>query len=66
MTAGMMALVAVLDPRPGNETHVASWIYAAAGGATAATIVALVLASFRGGSMWRRPAWARRPARASA
>lgn len=53
MTAGMMALVALLDPRPGNETHVPSWIYAAAGGATAATIVALVLVSFRGGAMWK-------------
>lgn len=53
MTAGMIVLVAVLDPRPGNETNVSDLTYAAAGGGTAATILALVLAGQRGRAMWR-------------
>ena len=36
----MMALVALLDPRPATRPTSPTWIYAAAGGATAATIVA--------------------------
>ncbi|MEO6886792.1 MAG: DMT family transporter [Jatrophihabitantaceae bacterium] len=53
MTAGMIALVAVLNPQPGNETHVTHLVYIMAGGATAATIAALVAISLRGGRMWR-------------
>jgi drug/metabolite transporter (DMT)-like permease len=53
MTAGMIALVAVLDPHPGNETDVSHFLYLAAGGGTAATIAALVIAAQRGNSIWR-------------
>lgn len=53
MTLGMIALVAALDPRPGDESNVSHVTYAAAGGGTAATIVALVIASRRGGAVWR-------------
>lgn len=53
MTFGMIALVALLGPQPGNETDVGSSVYAAAGGATAATIVALVVVSLRGSIVWR-------------
>lgn len=53
MTAGMIALVAFLAPRPGHETNVADTTYAAAGGATAATIAALILISRRGGFLWQ-------------
>lgn len=53
MTAGMIALVAILSPQPGNELDVAHTTYAAAGGGTAATILALVVASRRGGAVWR-------------
>jgi drug/metabolite transporter (DMT)-like permease len=53
MTAGMIALVAILNPQPGDETNVTHLIYIIAGGATAATIVALVFASARGGVIWR-------------
>ena len=53
MTAGMILLVSMLAPKPGNETNVANVDYAAAGSATAATIVALVLISRRGGALWQ-------------
>lgn len=53
MTFGMIALVALLGPQPGDETDVGSAIYIAAGGATAATIVALIVMSLRGGAVWR-------------
>jgi drug/metabolite transporter (DMT)-like permease len=53
MTAGSFALVAILSPQPGNETDVSHFIYIVAGGSTVATIVALVMASRRGGAMWR-------------
>ena len=53
MTFGMIALVAMLGPQPGNETDVASTTYAAAGGATAFTILVLVLVSLRGRTVWR-------------
>ena len=53
MTAGMIALVAFLSPQPGTETDVAPLVYAAAGGATAATIVVLIAMSRRGGPIWR-------------
>ena len=53
MTAGMILLVAMLNPRPGDETNVAHLTYIAAGGATAATVAALVVASSRGSRLWR-------------
>ncbi len=53
MTFGMIVLVAFLAPRSGDETDVASVTYAAAGGATAATIVILIGLSRRGGPIWR-------------
>jgi drug/metabolite transporter (DMT)-like permease len=53
MTAGMIALVTTLNPRPGDETDVSPVTYVMAGGGTAATIIALVIASGRGGAVWR-------------
>ncbi|MBV9595162.1 MAG: DMT family transporter [Actinobacteria bacterium] len=53
MTGGMIALVAALDPMPGNEGNVDDLTYAAAGGATAATIAALVIASRRQSAVWK-------------
>lgn len=53
MTAGMIALVAVLNPRPGHETDVSHLTYAIAGGGTVASIVALVIASSHGPRLWR-------------
>ncbi|MDT4963789.1 MAG: hypothetical protein QOF87_3436, partial [Pseudonocardiales bacterium] len=46
-------LLAALNPQPGDETHVDHVTYVLAGGGTAATIVALVLASRRGSQFWR-------------
>jgi drug/metabolite transporter (DMT)-like permease len=43
MTLGMIVLLVALDPRPGNDTHVESLTYVAAGGATAATIALLLV-----------------------
>jgi drug/metabolite transporter (DMT)-like permease len=45
MTVSMIALIGALDPRPGNETNVDHVTYVLAGGATAGTVVALVLLS---------------------
>jgi drug/metabolite transporter (DMT)-like permease len=53
MTVGMIILIAVLDPQPGNETDISSGLYAIAGGGTVAFIVALLVAAQRGGAMWR-------------
>jgi drug/metabolite transporter (DMT)-like permease len=53
MTAGGIALVAILNPEPGNETDVNDLTYVMAAGGTIATIVALLVASRRGGAMWR-------------
>jgi hypothetical protein len=53
MTGGMIALLVVLNPQPGDETDVAHTIYALAGGATVATIAALVIAARRGHRIWR-------------
>jgi hypothetical protein len=53
MTAGMILLVTMLNPHPGDETDVPPLTYIAAGGGTAATIVALVIAGNRGGATWR-------------
>ena len=53
MTAGMITLIAALNPQPGDETHVNHLTYRAGRRGTAATIVALVLASRRGSQFWR-------------
>jgi hypothetical protein len=53
MTGSMILLLVILDPRPGNETDVSHATYALAGGATAATIVVLVLIAQRGHRIWR-------------
>ena len=53
MTAGMILMIAALNPQPGDETHVEHLTYVLAGGGTTATIVALVLASRRGSRFWR-------------
>jgi hypothetical protein len=53
MTVGMIVLVAVLDPRPGNETNVNPVLYAMAGGGTIGFVVVLVLAGQRGRRLWR-------------
>jgi len=42
MTAGMIALIGALNPRPGNETAVDGATYALAGGATVATVLVLI------------------------
>ena len=53
MTAGMIVLVAVLNPRPGDESDVSQSLYALAGGCTVACIVVLVIAGQRGRRLWR-------------
>jgi drug/metabolite transporter (DMT)-like permease len=53
MTAGMIALIGALDPRPGNETDVDGPTYALAGGATVATIVLLVAVGATRRDNWR-------------
>jgi drug/metabolite transporter (DMT)-like permease len=53
MTGAMISLLAVLNPRPGNETDVSPTIYALAGGATVGLIASLVIAAQRGHRLWR-------------
>jgi drug/metabolite transporter (DMT)-like permease len=53
MTGGMVTLVASLDPRPGDETHVDHLTYVMAGGSTTATILVLVSGGSRGSRTWR-------------
>lgn len=53
MTGGMIALVASLDPQPGDERDVSHFIYIVAGTATTATILVLIAAGRRGGRTWR-------------
>ena len=53
MTASMIVLLAILNPRPGDETDVSHMTYALAGGATVATIAGLVIISRRGHRIWR-------------
>jgi hypothetical protein len=53
MTGGMIALVAALDPSPGDETHVNHLTYVLAGGATAATIGLLVVAAQHQQTLWK-------------
>jgi len=47
MTGGMIALVASLDPQPGDAYHVTNAEYVKAGGSTAFTILALVVVGSR-------------------
>ena len=53
MTIGMIVLVGVLAPKPGNEADVSKVVYGIAGGGTAACIVTLLVAAQRGRPMWR-------------
>lgn len=53
MTGAMIVLLAVLNPRPGNETDVSPTTYALAGGATIGLVVSLVIAAQRGHRLWR-------------
>jgi drug/metabolite transporter (DMT)-like permease len=53
MTGGMTVLIWSLDPSGGDATNVDHLTYVAAGTATTATIVTLVLAARRGGRLWR-------------
>lgn len=53
MTAGTIALVAVLNPRPGDESTVSDVTYLMAGGATAGALAVLVMAARRGGMLWQ-------------
>src|SRR4029078_4506230 len=53
MTGGMIVLGWSLDPSGGDATNADHLTYVAAGTATAATILVLILASNRGGRLWR-------------
>ena len=53
MTGGAILLIAMLNPQPGDETHVSDFLYAAAGGSTAGTIVILIALAQRGHTLWR-------------
>lgn len=53
LTAGMIVLIAALNPQPGDETDVSHGLYALAGGCTVGFVVLLVFAAQRGGPMWR-------------
>ena len=54
MTAGMITLIASLNPQPGDETHVSHMTYVAAGASTTATIAVLVAGGVRAQNrMWR-------------
>ena len=53
MTGGMIVLVSALAPSGGDPTKVDHLTWVAAGGATAATIFALIIAARRGGRLWR-------------
>jgi drug/metabolite transporter (DMT)-like permease len=53
MTASMIALLAILYPRPGDETDVSNIMYVLAGGATAGLIATLIILAQRGHRIWR-------------
>src|SRR6202012_3837110 len=53
MTGGMIALVAALDPMPGDESNVNHITYVLAGGGTAATILVLIVAAQHQHTIWR-------------
>jgi hypothetical protein len=53
LTAGMIILIAALNPQPGNEQNVSHGLYAVAGGCTVGFIVVLIVSAQRGGRMWR-------------
>jgi drug/metabolite transporter (DMT)-like permease len=53
IVGGVVLMLVALNPRPGNPGGVSDFIYAVAGGGTAATILALIIASQRGNILWR-------------
>jgi hypothetical protein len=53
ITIGMIALVAILDPRPGNEADISQAVCVVAGGGTAVFITVLLMAAQRGRRLWR-------------
>jgi hypothetical protein len=53
MTGGMIALIGILSPQPGDEIDVSHGTYIAAGIGTAATIAVLALLGQRGSALWR-------------
>jgi drug/metabolite transporter (DMT)-like permease len=53
MTAGAIDLVAALNPQVGDESNVSHRLYVLAGGGTAATIAALIIAAQHGPRAWR-------------
>lgn len=53
LTAGMILLVAALNPQPGDETHISHWLYLVAGTGTVGFILALLILAQRGPTMWR-------------
>jgi drug/metabolite transporter (DMT)-like permease len=53
MTAGAIDLIAALNPRAGDESHISNTIYVLAGGGTAATIAAFIIGALRGPRAWR-------------
>ena len=61
MTGGMALLVTMLAPRPGDETHVSHFEYAAAGGGTVARSRCSSSPGSADASCGARPAWVRRP-----
>ena len=53
IVGGVILMLIALNPQPGTAVGVDNVIYAAAGGGTAATILALIVASRRGNVLWR-------------
>lgn len=53
MTIGMIVLVGVLAPKPGDESDVSPAVYLMAGTATIGCVVILLLAAQHGRPMWR-------------
>jgi len=53
MTGGMIALVAGLNPQPGDASGINHFTYVVAGGGTAATIAILILGSRRRNTIWK-------------
>lgn len=53
MTGGMIALVAGLNPQPGDASNINHFTYVVAGGGTAATIAILVLGSRHRNTIWK-------------
>ena len=53
MIGGVIVMLFALNPQAGDAIGVDDWVYAAAGGSTAATIIALIVFSRRGNVLWR-------------